>query len=203
MTAGTWNDGRGNKHYDASGTGVGPFIPYVALDPTISGGTTDGVTVKSSAYRSAQTVTRPANATPYTANDALGAAAAAIEFTNIAPSAGGQIVITSAKLQVDVASVPSGMTSFRLYLYSVTPPSALADNAAWDLPSGDRASFLGYVDLGTPVDLGSTLFVQTNAINAQFTAASSSLFGYLVTAGGFTPAGNSEVYKVTLHSVAP
>lgn len=157
-------------------------------------------TLTSSAFKSATTVTRPANATPYTANDVLGAAAAAITFANIAPSAGGEIIITGTELEIDVAAVPTGMTSFRLYLYSVTPPSALADNAAWDLASGDRASFLGYVDLGTPVDLGSTLYVRTDAISAQFTAAGSSLFGYLVTNGGFTPAGNSEVYKVTLRA---
>src|SRR5436309_41001 len=147
--------------------------------------------------KSQQAVTRPANTTAYTANDVLGATAAAITFASIAPSAGGEIIITSAELEIDVAAVPSGMTTFRLYLYSVTPPSALADNAAFDLPSGDRASFLGYVDLGTPVDLGSTLYVRTDAINAQFSAAGANLFGYLVTAGAFTPAGSSEVYKVT------
>jgi hypothetical protein len=156
---------------------------------------------------SRQTITRPANATPYTAGDVVGGA---IEFTNIAPAFnnaqnnnGGQVTITCSKLEIDVAAIPTGMTSFRLYLYSVTPPSTLVDNAAWDLPAGDRAAFLGYIDLGTPLDLGSTLFIQTNNIGAQFAAQGTSLFGYLVTNGGFTPAGNSEVYKVILNSVAP
>jgi hypothetical protein len=112
------------------------------------------------------------------------------------------VTITSAELEIDVAAIPASMTSFRLYLYSVTPPSALADNAAWDLPAGDRASFLGYIDLGTPADLGSTLYVRTNGINAQFKLGGTSLFGYLVTNGAFTPAGNSEVYVVTLHAAA-
>lgn len=149
----------------------------------------------------ALSITRPGNATPYTANDVLGATAAALTFPNMGP-AGADIMITSVELEADVASVPSGMTSFRLYLYSITPPSALADNAAWDLPAGDRASFLGYLDLGTPVDLGSTLYVRTNGVNAHFKLAGTALFGYLVTAGGFTPAGNSEVYVVTLHATA-
>lgn len=153
-------------------------------------------------YKAAVTVTRPANATAYTANDVLGATAAAITFPSVGPAAGGEVLITTVKLEIDVAAIPSGMTSFRLYLYSVTPPSALADNAAWDLPSGDRASFKGYVDIGTPVDLGSTLYVETLQVNKQITVPSGgSLFGYLVTNGGFTPAGNSEVYVVTLHSV--
>lgn len=155
-------------------------------------------TTTSQGYTSAVTVTRPANVTPYTANDDVGGA---ITFPTMGPS-GGNVIITSGELEIDVAAVPTGMTSFRLYLYSVTPPSALADNAAWDLPAGDRASFLGYVDLGTPVDLGSTLYVRTDGINAHFKLAGTSLFGYLVTNGGFTPAGNSEVYVVTLHATA-
>jgi len=177
------------------------IVGKVGIDQTTPG-TTDSVTVKSQGFKSAQTVTRPANTTAYTANDALGASAAAITFSSIAPSGGGEMLIKSTELEIDVSAIPSGMTSFRLYLYNVTPPSALADNAAWDLPSGDRASFMGYVDLGTPVDLGSTLYVRTNAVDVQVTATGTSIFGYLVTNGGFTPAGNSEVYKVTLHAVA-
>ena len=83
----------------------------------------------------------------------------------------------------------------------VSPPSALADNAPWDLPSGDRSAFLGIVQLGTPVDLGSTLYVEANIINKQIKLAGTSLFGYLVTQTGYTPAANSEVYVNTLHAV--
>ena len=149
-------------------------------------------------YTSPITITRPANADAYTANDVLGGA---LTFPLVGRS-GEVIQITSVELEADVAAVPAGMTSFALYLYSVTPPSALADNAAFDIPAGDRASFLGKVTAGTPVDEGSTLYVRTNGINAQMKLASTSIFGYLVTAGGFTPAGNSEVYNVTLHTAA-
>lgn len=166
----------------------------------LSAGAPLPVTTATQGYTSAVTVTRPANTTAYTANDVVGATAAAITFPSMGPS-GGDILVTSVELEIDIASIPSGMTSFRLYLYSVTPPSALADNAAWDFSSGDRASFLGYVDLGTPVDLGSTLYVRADIINAHFKLAATGLFGYLVTNGGFTPASNSEVYKITLHAV--
>lgn len=177
-----------------SGVGSGDTIVFTAQRQVMHQGSQ-----ASQGYSSAATVTRPANTTAYTANDDLGAA---ITFANAAPSGGGDILINSVELEADIAAIPSGMTSFRLYLYSVTPPSALADNAAWDLPSGDRASFLGYVDIGLIADLGSTLYCRVDGIAAQIKAASSSLFGYLVTNGGFTPAANSEVYKVTLHSVS-
>lgn len=149
-------------------------------------------------YAAQTTVTRPANVTPYTALDVVGGA---IEFPLMGP-AGAHIKITSSDLRIDIAAVPAGMTTFRLHMYNVTPPSALADNTAWDLPAGDRASYLGYIDLGTPVDVGSTLTVQTDVLNRQIKLSGTSLFGYLVTTGGFTPAANSEVYTPRLYSVA-
>ena len=109
-------------------------------------------------------------------------------------------MITTVELEIDVTAVPSGMTSFNLHLYSVTPPSALGDNAAWDLPSGDRASYLGYISLGTPVDVGSTLYVQTTQVNKHVKLAGTSLFAYLVTVGAYTPSA-SVVKKITLHAI--
>ena len=144
------------------------------------------------------TATRPANTTAYTAGDVVGATAAALTFP--VGFSGGEVLITSAALEVDLSAVPSGMSSFTLQLYSVTPPSALADNAAWDLPSGDRASYLGSVSLGSPVDVGSTLYVEVNGINKQISAASGDIYGYLVTAGGYTPS-SGEVYAISLHTV--
>jgi hypothetical protein len=155
-------------------------------------------------YRTSVTLTRTADTNAYAANDVLGAATgstAALTFAGIGPSGGGEVIITTARFEVDKSSIPSGMTSFRLYLYSVTPPSALGDNAAWDLPSGDRASFRGYIDLGAPVDLGSTLYVETLQINKQTTVPpGGSLFGYLVTNGAYTPA-SADVHTITLHAV--
>jgi len=156
------------------------------------------VNQSSQAYDVSLLVTRPANVTAYTAVDTVGGA---LTFASIGPSA-STIMITGAQLEPRIASIPSGMTSFRLYLYNVTPPSAVADNGAWDLPSGDRESFLGFIDLGSPADLGATCYVEVNNINKQIKLDGTSLFAYLVTTGGFTPANNSEVYEVTLHTVA-
>lgn len=159
----------------------------------------------SQGYSADVSFNRTADTNAYTANDVLGPATgstAALEFDNIGPAGGGEVLITTVKLEIDLSALPSGMTSFRLYLYNVTPPSALGDNAAWDLPSGDRASFKGYVDLGTPVDLGSTLYVETLQVNKQATVPSGGkLFGYLVTNGAYTPASGTT-YKVSLHSIA-
>lgn len=184
-------------------TDTGGFVstPYDAkLRPLAEGGYAEVVTASGSGYSASVSVTRPSNTNTYGIGDVVGATAAAWTFPLMGPSA-GRIMVTSASLEIDVAAVPSGMTSFRLHLYSVTPPSAYADEATWDLPAGDRASYLGYIDLGTPVDLGSTLFVQTDQINKQFKLAGTSLFGYLVTNGTYA-ASSAAVKVITLHSVA-
>lgn len=154
-----------------------------------------------SAFSASASFTRPANTNTYAANDIVGATAAALEFTNMGRDAGSTVMITSASLEIDRNAVISGETSYTLHLYNVTPPSAAADEATWDLPSGDRASYLGYVSLGTPVDVGSTCYVQTDNINKQLKLAGTSLFGYLVTVGTYV-AASATVHKITLHTVA-
>lgn len=150
----------------------------------------------------AVSVTRTNDTNAYAANDVIGSATgstAALTFANMGRSA-GVIMITSAELRIDASAVISGETSYRLHLYNVTPPSATGDNGAFDLPSGDRSSYLGFVELGTPVDLGSTLYVQTSNINRQMVLAGTNLFGYLVTIGAYTPTAQ-RVYTVTLHAI--
>lgn len=161
--------------------------------------------------------TRPANTTAYTAGDVVGETAAALTFLSSSLVSSNKVItdkfvtasqpsscramITDVSLRIDVSTVPSGMSSFRLHLYNATPPSALADNAAWDLPSGDRASYIGYVDIDTPVDVGSTLFVQNAAVNKLISLGDSNqLYGYLVTNGAYTP-GSADVATLTIAGV--
>lgn len=175
----------------------------VAGDPSLVVALSPNTALPSRGYSAAVALTRTADTNAYAANDVLGAATgstAALTFASMGPS-GADVMITSAALEIDASAVISGETSYRLYLYNVTPPSALGDNVAWDLPSGDRASFLGYVDLGTPVDLGSTLYVQTDNINTQIKLSGTSIFAYLVTIGAYTPT-SARVHKITLHTVA-
>lgn len=157
-----------------------------------------GAATINAGYSSQVSVTRPANTTPYTAGDVVGGV---ITFPLAGPAA-GYINLNDADLRIDVSAVPAGMANMRLQLYNATPPSALADNAPWDLPSGDRASYLGYVDIGTPTDIGSTLYIQTGGSGYKeiLMGATTNLFGYLQTIGAFTPAGNSEVYTARINS---
>lgn len=157
----------------------------------------------SSQFSDAVSFTRTADVNAYTAGDVVGTATgstAALTFTPM--GAADQVVeITNSIFTIGAASVPAGMTSFTLHLYSITPPSALGDNAPWDLPAGDVASYMGSFSLGTPADIGSSLFIQNLAVSKQVRLATTSLFAYLVTDGGYTPASATQ-FDITLYAKA-
>lgn len=162
----------------------------------------NSLTVDGKGYRSAVSITRPSNTTQYTAGDVIGVAdsgtpanagSAIHTMSNIGPS-GGFVLLQSAALIFSDASVISGMAGFRVHLFS-SSPTAVLDNAAFDLASGDRAGYMGYFDLPAPVDLGSTIYTQADSIGRQIklAAASTSLFAEIETRGTYTPASGSTI----------
>lgn len=140
-------------------------------------------------------ITRPADTTPYGAVDVVGTAQSFVICAGA-----GEYTITRSRLVINDNALIASESYYTLELYSVTPPSAYADNAAWDIPAGDRASYLGSINLGVPIDRGSTLTVEADNLNKQITCAGTTVFGYLVTSAGYTPSA-SRVYNVELHSV--
>lgn len=153
-------------------------------------------------YGDTQTITRQNNTTAYSAGQVIGGSGGAtLRFAKMGRYA-FETMIMSSRLLLSDSSVPSGMGNMRLHLYNAAPPSALADAAAWDLPSGDRAAYRGYIDMGTPVDVGSSLFVQLNQIFHQVKLdLSADLWAYLQTIAGYTPAALSTL-RVSLRAMA-
>ena len=136
------------------------------------------------------TIARPADQTPYTAGDVLGTDAATnLVFDNVAPVAGQTVIITGAYIRIKVAAVPAGMSSLKLHLFNAAP-TALTDNLAFDIIDADRSKYLGYITLPTPEDVGANiLWAQVESINMirKLATGSTSLYGVLQTAGGYTP----------------
>lgn len=153
------------------------------------------LTVDGKAYRSTATITRPSNTTAYTAGDVVGdtGGSAILTLASAGPS-GGFVLIQSLSLVLSDSTVPSGMGAFRIHLYSASP-TAVADNAPFDLVSGERASYLGFVDLAAPQDLGSTIYTQVDYPGrlVKLAAASTSLFAEIETRGAYTPVSASTV----------
>lgn len=159
------------------------------------------VQARGQGFRSEVTFSRPANTTAYTANDVVGSATSAIhEFTQVGPR-GGDLIVFAAELFVNLSAVPSGMGAFRLHLYS-SSPTAIADNAAFDLVAGDRDAYMGFAEFSTPEDLGSTLFSQARFVymEAQLVSGVTSLFAQLETRGAYTPT-SGEGYRLRLRTI--
>lgn len=157
------------------------------------------------AYSSSATFTRPNDTNAYAAGDVIADSTSTpnvLTFAAIGP-AGGRTKIVTATLEIDSNSIPSGSGPLRLHLYS-SAPTAIADNAAFDLPSGDRAKYVGWIDLPLPTLLGSTAFSQNinDRTELPLAAGSSTLYGILQTTTAFTPVA-SVVRKITLSAVAP
>lgn len=146
-----------------------------------------------SGYNSSATFTPAASS--HTAGDCNGAAQ---EFTKVVPLGGGTVFITGAQMSVRNASAE--VTGWRVHLYSATPVSAIADDAAWSYADADVGIYLGYVDIGsgTSTDSGANQWTELPNQNKQITLPStvSSLFGYLVNDTTVTTA--AAAHAVTL-----
>ena len=151
--------------------------------------------VAGTAFRSTVTITRPSNTTAYTAGDVVGdtGGSAILTLSSIGPS-GGYVLIQSAALIFSDSTVPSGMGAFRVHFYNASP-TAIADNAAFDLLSGDRSKYMGYIDLSAPQDLGSTIYTQLDYPGRLIRLAtdSSTLFAEIETRGAYTPVSASTI----------
>lgn len=162
--------------------------------------TTGAETVQGVGYVSSATDTRPNNATPYTALDVVGNdTPTVLTFANIGPAGGGKVIITRVSLQVNAAAIPAGMGNFRLNLYDAAP-TAIADNAPYDLPAGDRAKHVALIEIPTPYDLGATLKADTEGqfypIRAEVNVpVGGTLYGILQTLNGYAP--TAQTVKVT------
>lgn len=157
---------------------------WVPVTVSASGGLVTGA--GGSFVYATQTFTPAAGA--YGAGDLIGVAREMSWVTAggvAVPSAVAIRVLTSS-IKNDVTAVPAGQTSFTLQVYSVTPPSAQADNAAWTLASADLPSYLGSMALGTPADLGAALYIKTGDLNFDVKLAGTSMFAEYITVGAAT-----------------
>lgn len=134
----------------------------------------------------AQATFTPA-ATSHTAGDCNGAAGT-FAFGAIS---GGIIRLTSASILINSGTAEA--TAWRCYLYNVTPPSAIADDGAWDLASGDQSAYIGFVDLFTAIDLGSTQYNKVTGLCEDLKLSGTGAFGYLVNLTTLTPAAVAHV----------
>jgi hypothetical protein len=152
-------------------------------------------------FASTATIQRPSGATAYTANDVYGSI---IELSNVG-SSGGNIFINNIKIMFNTSTPPSGMTSLVIYLYSASPPSAIADNLVFNGASADRDFHLTEDGITLSIATmrgGGSFFAMASNINRQIKLAtnSTSLWAYVVTPNAFTPTSSAETGTITINS---
>ncbi|ATW62775.1 hypothetical protein SCBWM1_gp91 [Synechococcus phage S-CBWM1] len=160
----------------------------------------DGLTVDGRSGSPVVTFTRPADTTAYAAADVIGSSSTANHEATGAGASGSLIQILSAALTVNLTSVPSGMTTFRLHIWD-SQPTAIADNAAFSAAAADRAKYCGYIDMAAIQAIGGGFcWTQGDYIGRPLRLSGTSFWFNLVTNGGFTPASATE-YRVRFHAV--
>jgi hypothetical protein len=173
-------------------------IPALQSGAVPVGDNSGSLTVDGKAYRAAVTLTRPSNTTAYAAGDVVGiadsgtpanAGSAIITLSNIGP-AGGYVLVQSVLLMIGNSTPPA--SAFRLHLYTESP-TAILDNAAFDLVAGDVGKYAGYVDLPAPQDFGSIAVTQADypGRELKLAAASTTLYAILEARSAYTPASGT------------
>jgi hypothetical protein len=140
----------------------------------------------------------------YSAGDTVSVAQAlswTFTHSGVAVPAGSTLRILTSELKIDATAVIASETSYTLHLYSRTPPSAQANNAAFSLASADLPYYLGSLALGTVADLGAAVYVKTGGHDLDIALESNltSIYGVLVTVGAPTLAAVAR--QVTLRGM--
>lgn len=139
------------------------------------------------------TFTRPDNTTAYTANDVVGPTTTAnLKFGNTGLPMGEEFMVIGASLRFNKGTVPSGMGQFRLHLFNEAP-TAIADNAAFNIIEADRSKYVGNILLPLPSNFGDTLHSANNnsRLTGKFAVSSFTLYGVLETLEAYTPTAES------------
>lgn len=152
-----------------------------------------------------QTITRPANATQYTATDAVSTTAGAVlTFAGVASHVkmGGRIT----GLCVHKTKQDETAADFDLALFDTTfTAGSIADNAAIALTDAEWQTCVGFVAMEAAdwrnVVTGSVWHKTNLDWPFQCAANSTSLFGCVIARGAYTPA-SGEVFTIRLSGEA-
>lgn len=165
---------------------------------TKSGSVTSATLVRQGKQAS-DTITMAAGADAHDALDVVSTAAGEIlEFASLGV-AGDLICILGARMTYAVNAVPSASTGYRLHLYNASP-TAIADDAPFNVIAADLAKYLGYINISALIDVGDNCISVDDNINFTAKLAGTGLYGQLQCIAAETPAANA-VYTIQLNTV--
>lgn len=140
-------------------------------------------------------LTRPANVTPYAANQVVADAGGATTPIFTQPLAFEKLTVNS--LSIVKSSTTTANTAFKLELWA-TDPGATADQAAAQFDFANRAGFMGVIDIPEFVTDGAgsdaSYFSITGVSIPVFTTGSQFFFVRLIAQGAYVPASGEEFF---------
>lgn len=106
----------------------------------------------------------------HAANDVVAIADGTILELETGLPAGSSGMILSCVTTINQNAVFANGAGYRVHVFD-EPPAKIADNAAWDLPLVSLPHYLGYFDVSTLVDIGTSVVALDTGINLDFTLA--------------------------------
>jgi hypothetical protein len=167
--------------------------------PVVIASDQSAVSIKTGMGHVSQEITRPADTTPYAANDVVGPTTtpAVGVLADMFSENGGTGYICKVKLTTNQAA---NTASYRIYFYNAAP-TAIADNAVSSVLYADDAKTIGYVDIANTAQEGSgsdaAVGLWTGQLAAKAAAADNDLYYVIITKTAFTPASNQK-FTVTV-----
>lgn len=148
-------------------------------------GTGEAATINSLHALTPSAATFTPAATSHTALDCVGGAAT---FSTVGTS-GKLVMLCGASFSIDTTTPVA--SAFRLHLFNAAP-TVIADDANFNVVSADIGKYLGFIDLGTAIDLGSTCqWIEVNGLAKPVQLTTANIVGYL-----------QNIATVTLEAVA-
>lgn len=180
---------------DTLSTAAKQDLAKAVLD-AISASVAGTLKVGSTLANTAQTVTRPANTTAYSVNDAIGTATTHVVQLDSALRTGVFTgYVTKAVLETSQAAC---VAQIRVHLFR-SAPTAIVDNAALAILIADESNYLGFFDMPAFAQegAGSTAALSVLALQFPIVGTSTTIFAALETKTAFTP-DSAQQFKIRL-----
>jgi hypothetical protein len=145
----------------------------------------------------AATLTRPANTTAYTANDAVtDTGGAACSWPNIANSVDAPVALEALRITTADTGPGTAVATFEVYVYNSAPTPA-ADNAAFTFPiAGYCGRYSGTFMAATDGSVATLTPAVGSRRILKPVAGDTKLYFIVKTLTAFTPSANSTVFNV-------
>jgi len=154
----------------------------------------------STGKQASDTITMAHDTGAHHALDVVSTAAGEIlEFPSLG-AANDLICILGARMKYNANAVPTASAGYRLHLYNASP-TAIADDAAFNVPSTDLAKYIGFITISPLTDVGDNCISGDDNINFTCKLVGTGLFGILQCIAAETPAA-SAVFTILLNTIA-